>query len=182
MLGKRKRPKSVKIDSLIGQNSNIKGEVRFGGGLHVDGTIKGNVYADDSNTSYLSVSNRGRIEGDVRVTSVTLNGTVIGDVHTTEYCELAASARVEGNVYYNLVEMEMGAEVNGQLVHTADQNAAKPALSYDMSADTKRGAIVTAVEAEDEESASVADASEQIDTEQADGKFPNMWSVKQSEG
>ena len=50
------------------------------------------------------------------------NGTVIGDVHALAHVELAAQARVHGNVYYSLIEMAMGAEVNGNLVHRTEQS------------------------------------------------------------
>jgi len=42
---------------------------------------------------------------------------VEGDVHSTQHLELAAKARVVGNVYYHLIEMVMGSEVNGSLCH-----------------------------------------------------------------
>jgi len=35
--------------------------------------------------------------------------------------ELAPNAKVNGTVYYRLLEMAMGAEVNGQLVHTEEE-------------------------------------------------------------
>jgi len=65
----------------------------------------------------LTVSEKGRIEGDVQVPNLELNGAVEGDVHASERVELASHAKVTGNVYYNLIEMAMGAEVNGNLVH-----------------------------------------------------------------
>jgi cytoskeletal protein CcmA (bactofilin family) len=34
--------------------------------------------------------------------------------------ELGPTARVIGNVYYDLIEMAIGAEINGKLVHQAD--------------------------------------------------------------
>ena len=118
--GKNKRKTTTgKIDSLIGQKTELCGDVIFSGGLHVDGTVKGNVVAEDGSDSVLTVSERGRIEGEVRVPSVVLNGTVVGDVHASEHIDLAAQARVTGNVYYALIEMAMGAEVNGSLVHRA---------------------------------------------------------------
>ena len=49
-----------------------------------------------------------------------LNGSVQGDVYASEHIELAPNARITGNVYYNLIEMAMGAEVNGNLVHQID--------------------------------------------------------------
>ncbi len=121
MLGKTKKPKqSAKIDSLIGQNTEIRGDVVFSGGLHVDGKITGNVVCEEGSGSVLTLSERGVIEGEVRVARVVLNGTIIGDVHALEHIELAAHARVNGNVYYSLIEMAMGAEVNGNLVHRAE--------------------------------------------------------------
>lgn len=115
MWGQRKKPMAGKIDTLIGQQTEISGDVHFNGGLHVDGAIKGNVIA--SGEAVLMLSEHGRIEGDVRVPNVVLNGAVTGDVHAAERIELASRARVNGNVYYNLIEMAMGAEVNGNLVH-----------------------------------------------------------------
>ena len=61
-----------------------------------------------------------------------LNGTVKGDILAHDRVELGATARVTGNVYYALIEMEMGAEINGKLIHEprkgaqARQEAAAP--------------------------------------------------------
>ncbi|MFW5910330.1 MAG: bactofilin family protein [Thiohalospira sp.] len=118
----------AKIESLIGQHTELRGDVEFSGGLHVDGTIKGNVIAAEEGRSVLSLSERGTIEGEVRVPNVVINGTVIGDVHALEHIELATQARVTGNVYYSLIEMAMGAEVNGNLVHRAE--GSQPRLTH----------------------------------------------------
>lgn len=115
MFGKAKKT-SGKIDTLIGQNTEIHGDVVFTGGLHVDGVIKGNVTAAQDGSSMLSLSERGRIEGEVRVPNLVLNGTVIGDVHSGTHIELATKSRINGNLYYKMLEMAMGAEVNGKLV------------------------------------------------------------------
>jgi len=123
MWGNTKKPKqTTHIDSLIGQNSEIRGDVIFSGGLHVDGKVIGNVIAVDGEDSVLTLSERGVIEGEVKVPNVIVNGTVIGDVHAIAHVELAARARVHGNVYYSLIEMAMGAEVNGNLVHQVDKS------------------------------------------------------------
>jgi len=120
MWGSNKKPKqTAQIDSLIGQNTEIHGDVVFTGGLHVDGKVKGNVIAKGGDDSVLNLSERGTIEGEVKVPNVVVNGTVIGDVHALSLVELAPHARVHGNVYYTVIEMAMGAEVNGNLVHRA---------------------------------------------------------------
>lgn len=116
MFSGSKKRKAAKIDSLIGQNTELLGNVVFSGGIHIDGKVKGNVVANGA-ASLLTLSDHGVIEGEVRVPNVILNGKVIGDVYTNERVELSSKAKVTGNVYYNLIEMAMGAEVNGQLVH-----------------------------------------------------------------
>lgn len=108
------------VDTLIGRQSEITGDVRFAGGLHVDGKIKGKVMADSDKNAVLSVSESGAVEGDVRVPHVVLNGTVEGDVHASQRITLSAKARVNGNVYYKLIEMTSGAMVNGQMVYEGD--------------------------------------------------------------
>ena len=124
MWGNTKKPKqNAKIDSLIGQNTEIRGDVVFSAGLHVDGKIKGNVISEEGKGSVLTLSERGVIEGEVKVANVVLNGTIIGDVHAMEHIELASEARVNGNVYYSLIEMAMGAEVNGNLVHRSEADS-----------------------------------------------------------
>jgi cytoskeletal protein CcmA (bactofilin family) len=116
----RRRVKLSKISTVIGRDTEIRGDVTFQGGLHVEGAIRGNVMAPDEVSNVLTVSEAGVIEGDVRVPNVVLNGAVIGDVHVSERIELAAKARISGSVYYRLIEMAMGAEVNGSLVHRPD--------------------------------------------------------------
>ena len=82
-----------------------------------DGRIVGNVTAEAGSGAVAVVSENGCIEGDVHVPNLLLNGKVIGDVYASEKVELLKHAQVTGNVYYNLLEMAMGAEINGNLVH-----------------------------------------------------------------
>ncbi|MGH8496704.1 MAG: bactofilin family protein [Gammaproteobacteria bacterium] len=119
------------MDTLIGKGATIRGEIEFAGGLHVDGFIKGDIKGGDD-TTLLSVSDEGCIEGTVSVPHVILNGTVRGDVRASERIELGETARVFGNVYYNLIQMAIGAEVNGKLIHAP---AAGPPLLEKPAAD-----------------------------------------------
>ncbi len=119
-MARSKKFKASKISTVIGHGTEIRGDVTFSGGLHLDGMVKGSLTAQEDSTATLTVSEQGAVEGDVRVPNVILNGSVIGDVYATGRVELAAKARVTGTIYYNLLEMTMGAEINGQLMHTDD--------------------------------------------------------------
>jgi cytoskeletal protein CcmA (bactofilin family) len=121
-----KRFKAPKVSTVIGRGTTISGQVEFAGGLHLDGIIKGNVSGEADTRSTLTVSEQGTVEGDVRVDNLILNGTVVGDVYANERVELATNARVSGTVYYRLLEMAMGAEVNGQLVHSEEKGPGMP--------------------------------------------------------
>lgn len=130
----KKHTTTARIDTLIGQQTEVTGDIAFAGGLHVDGKIHGNVTAADDSGSVLTLSEHGTIEGEVKVPHIVLNGSVAGDVHAAERIELAARAQVTGNVYYNLIEMAMGAEVNGSLVHRSEA-AAQPKLVSETAAE-----------------------------------------------
>ena len=117
MWGNSKKIKASKIETLIGQSIEILGDVKFSGGLHLDGKITGNVSSDDTAGSVLVVSDKGRVEGDVSVSFAIINGEVIGNVYASEKLELSGRARITGHVHYNLLEMASGAEVNGKMLH-----------------------------------------------------------------
>lgn len=118
MFGRDKNYRRVsRITTVVGRDTKILGDVHIGSGLHVDGTVEGNVCAESSAESVLIVSDSGVIRGKVQVPHVILNGRVEGDIHAGKRIELATKARVEGDVYYHLLEMASGAEVNGKLVH-----------------------------------------------------------------
>jgi cytoskeletal protein CcmA (bactofilin family) len=116
MLGRKQRRHTV-VDTLVGANTRISGDLHFSGGCHIDGTVNGSVTADPDSKSALSISEGGNIDGGVTVPYVVLNGIVRGDVFASQRVELGPTARVIGNVYYNLIEMAIGAEINGKLVH-----------------------------------------------------------------
>ncbi len=110
------------VDTLVGRQTEMQGDIRFSGGLHIDGTVKGKIMADSDKNAMLSISESGRIEGDVRVPNLVLNGIIEGDVHVTQRITLSSHARVNGDVYYKVIEMNSGAMVNGQLVHESSDS------------------------------------------------------------
>lgn len=123
MLGKKKqkpprRSPPGHFDTLISGKTTVEGDVHFSGGLHVDGTIKGRVVAEEGSDAVVRLSEvGGEIVGDVVAPPhIIINGKVKGDVHASAHLELAEKAVVTGNVYYQLIEMAMGASVNGNLV------------------------------------------------------------------
>ncbi len=120
----RKQRRHTVVDTLVGHNTKISGDLNFEGGCHVDGTVIGNISAETDSNSSLSISEDANIKGGVTVPYVVLHGIVRGDVFASRRVELGPTARVIGNVYYNLIEMAIGAEINGKLVHQPEGQVA----------------------------------------------------------
>ena len=118
------KPQS-RIDCLIGAGTSIEGNVVFSGGLRVDGQVKGNIVAEEGKPGTLVISEQAKVEGEIRVPHIVVNGTVVGPVQSTEYVELQAKANVTGDVHYNTLEMQLGAVVEGRLVHEAAAKSEK---------------------------------------------------------
>lgn len=113
------------IDSLIGISTNIEGNVHFKGGLRIDGHVKGNVIAESGSSSMLVISEKAKIDGEVRAAHIVVNGEINGPVFCSDLIELQTKARISGDVHYKALEMMNGALVAGNLTH--DQ-AAEPVL------------------------------------------------------
>jgi cytoskeletal protein CcmA (bactofilin family) len=110
------RNKMDKGVTLIAAHTEVVGDIKFTDQLYVSGKVSGNVLAEDDNAT-LVVSEEGCVSGEVRVPNVVINGLVEVNVYASHKVELATRAKVQGNLYYKLIEMHLGALVDGQLVH-----------------------------------------------------------------
>ena len=117
-MGKKKKFNFPPYDTLIGRGTEVEGNLRFVGGLHVDGLVRGHVIADIGPTgeAAISLSATGVIEGNLESPFVVLDGRVKGDVRASERALLAAGARIEGTLYYGALTIDDGAEIHGGLV------------------------------------------------------------------
>ena len=118
MFGKKKQEKELlraKINTLVGKETTVVGVIKFEGGLHVVGTIKGGAESDDEH-SLLIVGEGALITGDIYVNHLIVNGTIEGNVYAKGKVELFDKARIEGDVHYGLIELPVGAQLDGQLI------------------------------------------------------------------
>lgn len=117
MFGKKIGKPQNQIDSLIGAGTRIDGNISFSGGLRVDGHVRGNIIANGDKSSTLVLSDQATIEGTINVSHAVINGTVIGAIRANEYVELQAKAKVSGDVHYGTMEIQLGASIDGMLLH-----------------------------------------------------------------
>ncbi len=125
MIG-RKRRRPVAIQTLIGEGTRVEGDLCFTGGARIDGVVNGGVTAGRDRNAFLSVSEKGCVEGNIRVPHLALSGTVKGDVFVGDKAEFSPTAKVTGNVHYQLIEIAAGAEITGKLIHEAPKDQHLP--------------------------------------------------------
>jgi cytoskeletal protein CcmA (bactofilin family) len=106
-----------RIDTLIGAGTRIEGNIRFSGGLRVDGEIIGNIIAEPGQPSTLVLSEHAKVTGEIDVTHLVVNGAVNGPVRATDYLELLSKAKITGDVEYGTMETHLGALLSGKLTH-----------------------------------------------------------------
>lgn len=121
------------IRTLIGEGTVLRGELRFGEGLRIDGEIFGDVLAVAGTRSLVVISENARVHGKVTAGHVIINGEVRGPVNSSELLELQPRARVVGDVCYEVLEMHPGATIDGRL--EALKGGERPALKLAASND-----------------------------------------------
>jgi cytoskeletal protein CcmA (bactofilin family) len=112
MFGKTKQPP---IRTLIGEGTVVKGELRFAGGLRIDGEVLGDVVASGEQPTILVISENARVTGRVMAGHVIINGAVTGPVQSDALLELQPKACITGDVRYEVLEMHQGATIDGEL-------------------------------------------------------------------
>lgn len=124
---RRKSDQSIEVtrlSSLIDGGVEIVGDVIITDGLRVDGRVQGDVRSKNEARGLLVLSEKGSIQGSVKVYDAVINGTITGDVEVEHFLELQPNARVTGSISYRQLRMECGATVDGRLERLAEKQGA----------------------------------------------------------
>jgi cytoskeletal protein CcmA (bactofilin family) len=104
------------IDTIIGQNTTVKGDLIFSGMMHLLGTVEGSISSTSDNDT-LIISESGKLNGTLKTGNLNINGHVEGDITVSGKMEVASKARINGNIFYVNIEMETGSQINGKLIY-----------------------------------------------------------------
>jgi len=88
-----KKHEAGSLETLIGQDSIIRGEIISKGVVRLDGTLEGSIKAD-----YLILGRSGSVKGDMAAREIVVDGTVEGDLEAEELVEINPDGAVEGNI------------------------------------------------------------------------------------
>ncbi len=112
--------------TLISAGTEIIGDIKFCGHLEIEGKITGNIMTADIENAVVRIMEKGEIQGDITVPSITVNGSIQGNIVSSDQVQLAQNARVEGDIQYKLIEMAKGARIYGRLLHQSHRSAKAP--------------------------------------------------------
>lgn len=121
MFFKKSNKIDSRIDTLIGADTRVEGDIYFSGGLRIDGAVRGNVAEPVDTPSTLILSEHGRVEGSVSAAKIVLNGKVVGPVKAGMFIELQSKARITGDLHYKSLEMHTGAVIEGRLIYIGEE-------------------------------------------------------------
>ena len=115
-----------KNTTSIGENCTIDGDITFDKTREIHGKITGTVkIAENCTTAMLIIKKNGIVEGDVYGDEVVIEGEVIGNVTGKKKITIKSSSFVSGNVYYDILDMNGGATVNGNLIRNKGKEPQK---------------------------------------------------------
>ncbi|WP_321858652.1 bactofilin family protein [Paraburkholderia tropica] len=105
----------TKLATLIAEDVRITGNLEFADGLRLDGQVTGNLSGKTGAQTLLVLSERSAVQGNVHGYDIVVNGRIVGDVIADHFIELQSNAHVVGNIYYQQLQMDCGASVDGKL-------------------------------------------------------------------
>ncbi len=112
-----KKPQQ-EIQTIIGADTSIKGEINSKGTVRIDGDFEGTLEAD-----WVIVGESGRIRGDIRSRGTIIGGRVEGNVNSTEIIEIKHKAEVYGEICTQRLSVSEGAIFDGKVcMQKADSN------------------------------------------------------------
>jgi len=97
------------IESTIGANTHIKGDIQGDGGLRVDGIVEGTIEL----TGNLVVTESAKIRAEVKASNISVAGAMQGNVTATRV-EILDTGRVWGDLTVKSLLVNEGAYFRGQ--------------------------------------------------------------------
>ncbi len=120
------RSDDISINTLIGNGSFIKGNMRVNGFIRIDGDIDGDIETDGA----VIISERAKIRGNLTAKSAIVGGIVLGDISVKAGVKLLSSSAVVGNIIAKKVQMEDDVIFQGHCISISDEERFEEAKKY----------------------------------------------------
>jgi cytoskeletal protein CcmA (bactofilin family) len=117
MLGRETK----KLETIVGKDSEFRGEVSVAGTVRIDGALEGDVRAD-----WVVVGETGRIRGNIRSKGMVTGGRIEGNIDASEIAELKPGSNVCGEIRTVKLVISEGAIFDGNCRMSGREQDAEP--------------------------------------------------------
>ena len=104
-----KKDNNKHVETMIGEDVIITGELQLSGGAIISGKIKGDV----KTSGIIRVTTSGIIEGNMIASEATVGGKIHGNVKAGKII-LRENSKVDGDIIYKKLIIEEGATFQGR--------------------------------------------------------------------
>lgn len=118
------RTDDFSINTLVGADAFISGDLKINGFIRVDGDIDGNL----ETTGNVIIGEKARVRGNVTAASAVIGGVVEGDIVAPDGIKLFASASVLGDVITKKLQVASECLIQGQCLSVRDEEQFSLAL------------------------------------------------------
>ena len=95
--------------NLIGNGTNIVGDIVSNGDVRIDGSLKGNITI----TGKLVIGPSGVLEGNVQCQNADVSGEIKGKINVSELLSLKATSKLLGDIVTGKISIEPNATFTG---------------------------------------------------------------------
>jgi cytoskeletal protein CcmA (bactofilin family) len=113
------------INTIIGPNTRLNGDIETGGFTRVDGSVQGNLTA----RGRVVVGEKARLKSNISGTTITIGGVVYGNVLASERLIILSTALVMGDIITRRIQADEGCLIHGKVSVCTSEEGWKKALS-----------------------------------------------------
>jgi cytoskeletal protein CcmA (bactofilin family) len=111
----KNKTSALTYHSIISAGTVLEGNVRTNSGFRIDGTLLGNITAEESNNSPIAIGPDGKVEGNIQGLRIIIAGTVVGDIFCNGLLELLPRAQILGDIQYKSISIGLNAKISGAM-------------------------------------------------------------------
>lgn len=116
-MSKKLPRRARKIDSFIGSDSTLSGDIFSKRSLCIEGVVEGNVFADGS----VLIGKTAYISGNIESHNASISGEVKGSVIVKDYVKLTSTSKVFGDIHAANFITDEGSVFNGKCYMSSGQ-------------------------------------------------------------
>ncbi|QSZ27848.1 polymer-forming cytoskeletal protein [Aceticella autotrophica] len=110
-----------KIETIIGKNTNLEGNLKSQGTIRIDGNFNGKIDVDGN----IIVGENSKIEADITTDNISISGEIKGNLIVKGQAQLTSTAKLFGDIEVQNIIIDDGAIFEGKCKMTNSEISLK---------------------------------------------------------